>query len=128
MSRCPATADRPYYLFVKANYTSGYQGETDLTNNVSAAIPITLNAPDLVVSAASAPATGTVNASITVNWTVTNQGDVAAPAQWYDSVYISSSNTFDGTALAAEDRYNGIVHRPPAARPVWRRTITTTPA
>ena len=51
--------------------------DADAVNNVKA-VAITLSAPDLVVSTASAPATGIVSGTVPVNWTVANQGSVSA--------------------------------------------------
>ena len=79
--------------------------EVDKTNNLAVATSATVISaapPDLVVSAASAPASAVPGAAIFVNWTVTNQstGDTAVSA-WQDSVYISTKSTLDGTAQPA---------------------------
>ena len=92
------------YLFVKADnyytYGNNWQGETDETNNLSAGIPITVVAPDLVAESVTLSATMAVpNGPLTVTWTVRNQGTVPAPAPaWCDTVYLSRSETFDSTA------------------------------
>ena len=57
------------------------QNETDESNNL-VAVAIDLFAPDLTVSAASAPATVTVNGTFSISWTVENLGSVPAPANW----------------------------------------------
>src|SRR5262249_14873966 len=76
------------------------QSETDETNNVLAR-PITLTAPDLVVSDASAPASATVGQTFSVSWTVTNQGSIAAPTTWYDTVYLARyADAVSGPVLA----------------------------
>jgi subtilase family serine protease len=80
-----------YLLFVTDDYD--YQGETNETDNVIAT-PISLNAPDLVVSAATAPEMGVVNGTVNVSWTVTNQGDFTASTDWSDSVYLSTNDIF----------------------------------
>ena len=67
-----------YLLFVADSY--GYQGETDETNNVKAAASISLSAPDLTVTAATAPATAVLGQAVDVSWTVKNVGSTAAPA------------------------------------------------
>ncbi|MCZ8249497.1 CARDB domain-containing protein, partial [Microcystis sp. LE19-195.1E] len=84
-----------YLLFVADS--SNYQGEINENNNL-AAVPITLTAPDLIVSNASVPATGTVGKSIEVSWTVQNQGTSAAPTDWYDRIYLSNDAIFDANA------------------------------
>ena len=75
---------------------SNHQGETDEGNNVYV-VPITLQAPDLVVTSATAPALAALGETVSVSWTVMNQGDVFAPADWADVVYISDDDLFDGS-------------------------------
>ncbi|QFS51026.1 CARDB domain-containing protein [Nostoc sphaeroides] len=98
-----------YLLFVadRGDYDYGsYQGETNEDNNVFAQA-ITINAPDLVITAANAPTTATLGETISVSWTVKNQGTVSAFANWYDSVYISDDQFFDGGDTQLADRYTG---------------------
>ena len=78
------------------------QGEMNRSNNVFA-IPITLNAPDLIVTSVSAPTLGLINGSIDVSWTVKNQGIFAAPADWTDLVYLSREGTQEYYFLGGED-------------------------
>ncbi|NCR78336.1 MAG: Na-Ca exchanger/integrin-beta4, partial [Microcystis aeruginosa K13-06] len=83
-----------YLIFVTDQYSYSYynqQGETDETDNTYA-VPITLGAPDLTISSATAPSSGVVNGAINVSWTVKNQGTTDAPADWYDVIYLSSDN------------------------------------
>ncbi|HVX09989.1 MAG TPA: CARDB domain-containing protein [Pirellulales bacterium] len=98
----PQFATGNQYLLFVTNY-SGSQPENSNSSpdaNDVFAVPISLSAPDLTVTAATAPTTTiTEGAPITVSWTVKNQGTVAAPASWYDSVYVSSSPTFSGNAV-----------------------------
>ena len=79
-----------YLLFVADRYN--YLGDLDNSNNVKA-VPIKINAPDLVVSDASAPTQAYAEARIEANWTVQNQGNGSALTQWYDSVYLSDDDT-----------------------------------
>lgn len=90
----PTTAlgDR-YFLFVQ-NYAD-WQGETDLANNL-VAVPVTIDAPDLSVSGATAPSSAVVGASIAVTWDVTNGALFAALGNWTDRVYLSSDPVFGG--------------------------------
>ncbi|AFY47683.1 CARDB domain-containing protein,putative collagen-binding protein,Calx-beta domain-containing protein,subtilase family protease [Nostoc sp. PCC 7524] len=110
------TLGNRYLLFVADGNNA--QGETDETNNVQA-VAIELSAPDLVVSTATAPASGVVGEIISVSWTVRNQGAVTAFRDWQDRIYISDDETFDGsdtfivsqsitsqTPLAADGSYN----------------------
>ncbi len=91
----PSVAAGNYYLIFRVNAT-GAQGETDTTNNFYA-IPIVVVAPDLIVSAATAPTLAAVNQTVTASWTVENIGDGVASANWIDRIYISSNPTRDGT-------------------------------
>ncbi|MBX9259219.1 M10 family metallopeptidase C-terminal domain-containing protein [Desmonostoc muscorum CCALA 125] len=86
-----AAGDR-YLLFVADR--DNYQGETDETNNVFAQA-ITLGQPDLVVTAANAPTIAGLDQTISVSWTVKNQGIVSAFSDWYDYVYISDDQFLD---------------------------------
>jgi subtilase family serine protease len=111
------TPGNQYLLFITDHFN--YQGETNENNNLVAA-PITLIAPDLVVSAATVPPAGTLGKSVEVSWTVTNQGTTPAPADWYDRIYLSNDAVFDAntdtyitqelittqTPLAAGGSYN----------------------
>ncbi|MFN6535591.1 MAG: CARDB domain-containing protein [Nostoc sp. EkiNYC01] len=102
-----------YLLFVTNSNnaqreTGGYYDETRPYNN-ELFVPITINAPDLVVTAAQAPTTATSGETISVSWTVTNQGTGSALANWDDYVYISKdqfldkSDTFVGSRSVAGD-------------------------
>ena len=74
-----------YLLFVADRNNN--QGETNETNNLRA-VPITLNAPDLVVSNITAPVEALSGQQTEIAWTVTNQGTVDATGSWTDSVYL----------------------------------------
>jgi hypothetical protein len=55
--------------------------------------------PDLSVTAASDGVTSVqLNDSLTVNWTVKNQGTAAASGNWNDSLYLSTTPTYDSSA------------------------------
>ena len=64
--------------------------EADEANN-RRAIPITVTAADLVVTALTAPAAVTTQQSVSVSWSVRNQGDAAATLPWNDRIYLSST-------------------------------------
>ncbi|MCF2152305.1 M10 family metallopeptidase C-terminal domain-containing protein [Desmonostoc muscorum LEGE 12446] len=97
------TGDR-YLLFVADK--DHYQGETNETNNIFAQA-ITINAPDLVITAANAPTTAALGETISVSWTVKNQGTVSTFADWYDSIYISDDQFFDSSDTQLTSRYTG---------------------
>src|SRR5262249_38127459 len=84
------------YLLIVANPFHAL-AESALANNVRA-VPITLTAPDLAVTTAAVnPTTAEAgnNASVTVSWTVKNQGNVSARTPVSDAVYISDHSTLD---------------------------------
>ena len=87
-----------YYLFFVANYehgTSQGQGESNYSDNASAPVAITVNAPELSIAINSAPTTAKLNDSVSISWTVTNiSTQYAAYASWEDAVYLSSSPTY----------------------------------
>ncbi|WP_081402834.1 CARDB domain-containing protein [Scytonema hofmannii] len=82
----------------------GNQSESNETNNTYA-VPIEIEAPDLTVKEAGRPNPGTTTWTATwgeeipVFWTVENTSDAAAPANWYDRVYISSDDKLNGDTL-----------------------------
>ncbi|HMJ88491.1 MAG TPA: CARDB domain-containing protein, partial [Candidatus Acidoferrum sp.] len=92
------------HLFVITDSGSAVYEFAFETNNASAGLPIAVAAPDLVVSNLIASATGTVNGTVPVTWTVTNLGPGVATANWFDRIYISTNATFGGpdTLLVAE--------------------------
>ncbi len=62
--------------------------------------------PDLVPTAMVNPDTVSNLESVTISWTVQNQGGSAPTTYWYDRVYISNSPTFDiNTATNLGSRY-----------------------
>ena len=87
-----------YLIFAPDFYDN--QGELDEENNIKAD-PITIgdNDPDLVVSSAIAPDTAVLGESITVNWSVENQGSIEASSDWYDTIYLSDDNQLDDTDI-----------------------------
>ncbi len=70
------------------------QKETTESNNI-AVLQVELGGPDLAITEVIAPTEGTVNASIEVSWTVTNQGTGSANGQWKDLVYLSQDRVLD---------------------------------
>ncbi|MDZ8261496.1 CARDB domain-containing protein [Nostoc sp. ChiQUE01b] len=102
-----ATGDR-YLLFVAdgGGYLDENQIETNETNNVFAQA-ITIAAPDLVITTANAPTTAALGETISVSWTVKNQGIVSASSKWYDRVYISDDQFFDSSDTQLTSRYTG---------------------
>ncbi|HDR13947.1 MAG TPA: hypothetical protein ENN79_00390, partial [Desulfobacteraceae bacterium] len=84
-----------YLLVVTDSYRQFL--ETDETNNVQA-IPISVVAPDLVVTEATAPPSAAWSEPIPVSWTVTNQGQYPAYVNyWYDYLFLSVDDVYDGS-------------------------------
>lgn len=55
--------------------------------------------PDLIVSSVTGPAFVSNNQSVTVQWTVENQGATTANGTWTDHVYVSKSATYNPDSL-----------------------------
>jgi CARDB/Periplasmic copper-binding protein (NosD)/Right handed beta helix region/Bacterial pre-peptidase C-terminal domain len=91
-----------YYVVVLTDNTNAVP-ETDGTNNtgVSSSVNVVLGAyADLQVSQVVGPPTAFSGDSVTVRWTVTNQGSGRSNVDnWYDTVVISSDSTLDYTLL-----------------------------
>ena len=102
LSSVPAGDD--YLIFVtnyegvlNEFYFGGAQAESTYTNNTYA-VPITISAPDLTITTATAPSTTITGQAISVSWAVQNIGAVEAPGDWYDAVYVGSSPTFNASS------------------------------
>jgi hypothetical protein len=105
-----------YLLFVVD--ALGQQSESDESNNVRS-VPITIGAPDLAFAALpTAPESAAAAETIAVAWTVRNDGQFTAFADWVDRVYLSDNASLDAgdtlldsttiatqTPLAAGDSY-----------------------
>jgi|GEM_PF-3206786 len=76
-----------YLLFVADG--NKHQGKIDETDNVRA-VQIEVAGPDLVLNSATAPTFAALGETILVSWTVKNQSDYTALANWYDTVFISN--------------------------------------
>ncbi|MCV3215605.1 hypothetical protein OGM63_19160 [Plectonema radiosum NIES-515] len=93
-----------YLLFVADYYNNQY--ETNENNNVKA-IRVEVNAPDLIVSEASSPTQAALGELISVNWSVTNSGNVSADSDWYDRIYLSDDLFLDGSDEYVADKWTG---------------------
>lgn len=91
------TAPGTYYLLFVTDINND-QPESNEANNIFSA-QITVAGPDLIVSSVSVlPTSGNVGGTYTASWTVKNQGDgPAATGGWYDTLYVSSSPTFNAS-------------------------------
>ena len=108
-----ASTGAVYLLFVTDALNQ--QGETDEANNLQT-LAITLSAPDLAVTALTAPASALLSETLTVSWTVRNNGLVAAPLTgWSDSLYLSRSATLDASSVLVATESITSPHTPLAA-------------
>jgi subtilase family serine protease len=84
-----------YLIFVSDQENN--QPELDKQNNI-AVVSIDIFSPfDLSITASVSPDTFNVDDSVTLNWTVTNNGSATANGNWFDSVYLSDDPFFDPT-------------------------------
>ena len=111
----PQGINGTYYIIVTTDIANGVYEHANEGNNTttSSAINVILTPPtDLQVSAITAPTFGSNKESISLTWTVANNGGSAASGYWYDNVYLSSvSNltTFSGaTSLGGFARPNNL--------------------
>ena len=127
----PVVSTTNGYLILRAD-GYGQLYELDKANN-TLAVPLTVNilSPDLAPIAFLVPnsVTSTPRPSLTFIWGVTNQGaGVADPGNYYywtDSIYVSTNNTWDNTALLV-----GQMNRltpVPAGGSYWQTNVFTTP-
>jgi hypothetical protein len=114
-----------YYLIFRTN-SSSYSGQAEISKaNNDLAIPINLdlNGPDLQLVSASAPASASVGSSITVSWTVKNQGVATASNDWSDDVYLSKDSRYDYSDTFLT-RSNAADQSPLAAGSSYTQTTT----
>ncbi len=115
-----ATPGSKYLLIVADAF--GQRSETDETNNVRA-LPIEIKAPDLEVTAASAPDSAVIFQTIDVSWTVINHGPGSAAAGWDDVIAISDDMVFDDSDTTVDEAYPRD-HIPLAAGASYTTTLT----
>ena len=83
----PPVSGGTYYLFVWAD-AGGSRAETREDNN-QLARPLTVTLPDLAPTALTAPLLASPGQSVSVSWTVRNQGPGTTFGSWTDRIYIS---------------------------------------
>jgi subtilase family serine protease len=92
----PGLAPGTYHLIVRADTPYDAVFESSETDN-TVAFPITLTAANLVPANAWFTTAATAGETLEINVRVTNTGDANLPHRgWWDSIYISTDNTFDG--------------------------------
>ncbi len=99
----PQNVQGVFQLAVTTNSTGTlYEGGATANPTLSDPTPITLALPaepDLQVQSVSAPTTGQAGGTVSLSFTIINQGTVPTNApNWHDSVYLSLHGTLDGSA------------------------------
>ena len=95
-----------YYLIVNTD-DGRVLPEVDKANNLRV-LPITVRMPELVPTALTAPATCVRGQTLSVSWTVVNQGDGTVYGTWGDSLYLVP---VPGSACCDQARYLGAAAR-----------------
>jgi subtilase family serine protease len=99
-----------YLLFVTDEKND--QGETDENNNVTAA-SINIKAPDLVVSdaridASVDPTLIVPGSTLSLSYTVKNQGKVTTTNNWLDNIYLSNDAIYDNSDSQIYQHWRGV--------------------
>lgn len=115
--RLPSSLEGTFYVFVRTDaFRSVFEWDAS-NNDARAASPLAVDAPplpDLRVVSVAAPSLAFTRDTVTVSWTVENQGDGPTDvADWFDSVYLSTDDRFDfaftrGTDLLVDDPLLGV--------------------
>lgn len=101
----PDTEAEEYYLLFATDIDQVLV-ESDESDNVYSQ-PITIGATNLEITPVNPPTTLILNQTITASWTVSNTGNVTAPAEWHDYVYISDDPYLDDNDIYLEDQETG---------------------
>ncbi len=85
----PPTLAGKYFLIVTTDGLDEIREANNPTNNTSvAALPIQIDAPDLVVNSVTVPSSGVFGQPAEVTWVVGNIGTAPATANWADRLYL----------------------------------------
>jgi len=87
-----------YHLFVVTDASNAVYEFVHEGDNVSAAQPINVTAPDLTVESVVIPASATFDQPFNVTWSVRNIGDASATVGWNDRIWLSTTPTLGGVA------------------------------
>ena len=119
-------ADSNYYY--SAGYSFNGQPVTSTANaTATATVGVTLpNVTLTVKSATPNPATVVAGNTLSLSWTVQNQGTSTAGGYWYDYVYLSSKQTLDKTATYLGSYYYNGSQNPLAPNATYTGTQTLT--
>jgi len=109
----PSMPNGDYYLIVETDSGYNQQLETDDTNNTDMTGPISIAAPDLVPISVGMPSVVRQGHSITIPYTVRNDGIAEAPGSWYDGLYMA-----DDVDFTTGSRYLSSYHHSSADGPI----------
>ncbi|MEL7419880.1 MAG: CARDB domain-containing protein, partial [Cyanobacteria bacterium J06555_3] len=101
----PSTEAGEYYLLF-ATDADGVLVEGNESDNVYAK-PITIGATNLEVTAVDAPTNLILNQKVDALWTVSNTGNVTAPTNWTDYIYISDDAVYDSNDVYVDELATG---------------------
>lgn len=92
-------------------------------DNNTKVVPVTVQTPDLVPTAFTAPTTASADGLLALSWTVANQGDGEARSPWTDTVYLSTDAVLDAgdTQITAPIRNSAL-----AANGTYDKALTAT--
>ncbi len=134
----PADLAADRYVIVRTDTgDTVWERGLDANNTRASAAPVQLRAADLRVTAVTAPAAAQPSQTVTVTWTVTNEGAGPARGAWTDRVLVSPDGTLTGAIalrevtrtgdLAPDGTYTGSaeVIWPGVADGTWRVVVVT---
>lgn len=86
-----------YYLILRSDIYD-YQRESSNDDNTRGSSAFAIGVPDLQVDTVSGiPANASFGDHLEISWTASNHGTAAAVSNWYDSIYLSTDGTLDGS-------------------------------
>jgi subtilase family serine protease len=77
-------------------------GDEMRESNNALAVPVTITKSDLVPTAFTQPAPVVAGQSVSLSWSVANQGDGAATTFWYDRFVLSTDAVFDASDVVLD--------------------------
>jgi len=117
----PEVPEGRYWLILHVDSSDGIT-ETNESNN-ELIIPINVVVPDLAITNFRLLSGGLAEGSARVGWTITNQGSGTAKSSWYDRLYFSANEVWDGDDLRLANSYEPRTLAPGAS---YGRTNTYT--
>jgi subtilase family serine protease len=106
----PDNINGPYFIYVVTDATNKIFEHTLENNNTGRSdTSMLVVSPDLIVSSVSAPASDSSGKASLVKWTVKNNGaGKLVSGSWRDYIYISSSTSFNGSAVKIDSLEYGV--------------------